>query len=344
MIALPQRKRGTILIVTAALLMIGAVYGLFLARSLLARATKVGLAPTYDSGSEFDDFRWMASNRLLAFHGDPHAWYPYILDLPTAQRKRLEPLHKLALAQHTWAPFGVHWQVSPDGKWLLWGLNSAAGPSEYCVAALDGSSIKTWRNQPRQYFPEIVWQADSRAWLMLICDRNKPSSLDHIRIYPLDGPRPPRTLSVQGLHIEPYLVGCLQGNRLLTCDSTGRRFSICALEAPARTLKQVHIQRNPTEEVGAVLASPDGTRLAWCTTRPYRGLEAAFQDQFGGKNTEVRLMVSGLDGENMREVGRFSADFASHGGERIGLCAWSDDGRHVILFRNNAFWSLPIED
>lgn len=234
--------------------------------------------------------------------------------------------------------------MSPDGKWLLWGNNGVTGPSEYCVAALNGSAIRVWRNQPREKNSSIVWQADSRAWLLLVYDHSRPQHLDHVREYPLEAPYIPRTRSMQGLSIEPYMVGCLPGNRLLTNDDTGERYSIFTLEAPSTTVKQSRIRWTSTGDAGEALPSPQGTRLACCIVQPLSGLAAVIQRAFGGSDVEVLLLVSDLNGNGKRELGRFRSIIASHGGDHVGLCGWSADGKQLILQRNNDLWSIPIDD
>ena len=160
---LQPRKRLAIFLLTAIFALILSGVGLYWSRSPLDRATRIPAVPLNDNGIELDDFRCIPQHRLVAFHEDSRGWYPYTLDVVNSQKQRLEPLHSLIVAQHTWKPSWVRWEVSPDGKWLLWGLSSAMGPSEYCVAALDGSAIHVWRNQQRERNYSIVWQADSRA-------------------------------------------------------------------------------------------------------------------------------------------------------------------------------------
>jgi hypothetical protein len=84
--------------------------------------------------------------------------------------------------------------------------------------------------------------------------------------------------------------------------------------------------------------------MACCVVKRLSGLAAVIQQAFEDGDVEGLLLVSDPNGDRKREIGRFRADIASHGGDHIVLCAWSDDGKQLILRRNNDLWSIPVDD
>ena len=345
-----MRARQKVVLCVLSVAMVGIFILLrLLPRTPLDRAVLVARSTWVEGGIEYPSDCWAAPNRMVGFSDmGERTWNAHLHDLRTGRTEQLDGLKRLSRSMRAIQPGWSGGKVSPDGKWLLWGVSGSTGLSAFYVAELDGTHAYAWRNHPRIQAPDksfdTAWRGDSRSWISISFIKGRASTL---RIYPLRKPETVQIKELGGLPIQRFVIGTLRDGRIVTADSTNSCLTIFDPKDPARSLQTITLGQNPGWETSQVAISPDGRRLARLTIRPVNRFENRvarfFQDAIHrGRNTEVRVSASDLRRDNDVELGRFEAVFMSHGGDSCGIYGWQDDGRNLLFQRGDSILKIKV--
>jgi hypothetical protein len=329
-------------------------------RSLLDQATSVCALKTWYQ-AETSNYGWLSDHELLHFlPGETLASF----DLQT---KTETPLPALArLVKGSSASFdGLN--VSPDGRWVLWGER---GYNSLFVAATDGFVRFQWPGYGG--LSEAYWLTDSHHWLQNVFGGNK--SIGQIHLRNVDTPYVSQTFptvptSLQGLNI----LAALSQDRLLirTPDPSTvvKAFSLPG----ARSVKEIQTTYRDKQQLslwnlrsGSLLrqwtihlpglasdvhVSPQGDRMAWLLQNnralPWDTLlHRLFPAWRMVKHFSMSLWVSRLDGSQMHEVGSIVLRSPAVRAGQISWpwnIRWLPGGKRLSFLYNDALWTVPAE-
>lgn len=233
--------------------------------------------------------------------------------------------------------------LSPDGKWLLWGLDSER---KWVAATLDGRRQHEWQRgrDAASEAPNIptypVWMPDSSGWIEMVSRYSGGMyTITHANLYSLDSASPPRTVRFSGLS-DGLLTGLTNDNQVLLYyprDPTDRTFPIISadfasarLDADSVTALKIALTIPDSTGIGEVVLSPQGDRLAWVLQTGEA--EAAHHT----------LYVSQADGDEMRPIGW--APYVKLGAKYTwpNSLRWTPDGKRISFVYKSAVYTVPI--
>lgn len=278
---------------------------------LLDRARRVGRVPSINRGR----YWWVSREEILLLK-------------PAATTSKRFSLHRLNTAtgretplgafnrKHSVRITGVEWHVgthgvpgvkvvywtpdcalSPDGEWFLWLSNR----STWVAASLDGTMQQEWEEE-HSIPSSCCWLRDSKKWVQLVRQykRQRYTLVEAIG-RPVVRRSPQRTTMI---HVaDGLLLGVTSRNSILIHHSSSRQEASKVVLSefglsPARPTRRYSIKLPEPGILSEAALSKSGDRLAWVLSVGQQAFPR-----------EYLFWVSGLDGKNIKELGRISGRF-----------------------------------
>jgi len=276
--------------------------------TLLDRAIRVGRVPPVNRGL----YWWRSSEEVLLLKPAGRTskqFNLYLLDAATGRETSLDSFNQKDLPRVT----GDEWRVgthgvpgfkvvywtpesalSPDGEWLLW----FSGRTTWVAARLDGTMEREWEEE-HSIPSSCCWLRDSKKWVQLVREyQRKRYKLVEVIIRPVVKRSSPRTTVIQV--DDGLLIGLTRRNSILIHhgSSTHAASNVTLSEislSPARPTREYKIGLARFGVVSQIALSKSGDKLAWILS----GEQHSFP-------REYLFVVSGLDGNNIKELGWMS--------------------------------------
>ena len=347
--------------------LIGAVAALFVAARraqpprLLDRATRMP-----SRTSPWDGVFPLPGSALLRIHPDDDLEYAqaFRLDTSTGVETPLAGLDAV-LAKHE----NHNWQVSPDGRTLLFGCSDdVTGGVAYDLCGLDGTGLT--RIPFGAMGNDAAWLPDGRGWAYLDWDGHAPLVVNRLgspreQRLPLSGtPEAIERVADRG-HLA-VLGFRADGHALVWTYPPSDKGSVQSAEAPAMladfavapgaTIHLVPVSLPQGVDNPELLLSPRGDRLAWLTRRPTpsrwpRPLQPLLR-LLGVKipsSQTQEVWVSDSEGRGWRLVGGLTTsddagDLAmSDDAGEVRLTQWTGDERTLTFEHHGALYAVPVD-
>lgn len=287
---------------------------------------KVGAISSYLT---FMNAHWLSKNVVLAHSrfGDGLLMVPYTLDLTTGRLGILNGLHDVI---NDCKPAG--WELSSDGKWILWKYGWFEPKYQFVATRLDGSKSVRWE-VTRDFSEGVVyWLGKTHKWVHLLGNKAYLFDLDH--------PNRKRALHVPSVKAEPVLglLGMLpDGSVLLTdWDENGRHRNRIIKLRIIRNRVFVNSWTATTPgngHVSGLRLSPDGKHLAWLITKMGKSKEDCSKHPI-----ESTLSISNLRGKHTRVIGTLPTtaddEYITY------LHGWFPDNRRVLFQYRSRLYSV----
>lgn len=332
--------------------------------SLDRKAVRINLR--LDDDGYLPSFQFLDRNRLLCRYGNA-AGRRVEVEVRTGVEKRLVGLEQVFRGEDRKRDDHSRPQISPDGKWLLWGYNQSG---RRIAARMDGSRVARWKGHPLghdEFDFSFYWMADSRHWAEFEWDGELETGKMLVRC--VDTPDRTETIPIDGSHplLEQYGYGAILAvqtiDRSVVSEFNGNAFvgdrirmviGSLRRHSPPRLECTVHFPFDVTIQQAAV--SPKGDRVAWLAA--YNRASTFFDRlprwlRFTGTEPWVRLSiwVSNVDGANLREIAHMATPESTTNvswNKYLADLKWANDGRSLNYFRVDQFhhyrlWRLDID-
>ncbi len=337
---------------------LGALLLLWPHESLMRQATRIaGWQPRQEAAWQNDDSYWWLSDHEILFLSIQRAsenlgdYTAVRYDTRTGIQTDLTALEQTLFAHrcnmHTSA-----WQVSPDGKYLLWnGSDTIAGTDpatqqpalllkeRWYVTSLDGKQTQTWPRVTSDH-PCAFWLSDSHQWV---------EWHDH---YSNNGAQLRMEIHTIGKDAVTFLNSALDPRSYMPIGLTGPENGLCVsprvgdgdvtlvrwamtpgFVSHSGTFLPTPGKTGPIEAI----VSPQGDRIAWkfgATPGPRFLSGTRFMRHL--HPSEAGLYVSRSDGSDMRLLGAFHTP----PDELIHL-RWTPDGRRLSFACRGSLYTVP---
>jgi len=315
--------------------------------TLFDRATHVARVPSTNRGL----YWWVSREEILLLKPaarNSKRFSLHRLNVTTGRETPLDPFnrkHSVRITGNQWhvSTHGVpgfkvaYWtpecELSPDGEWFLW----LSDRSTWVAASLDGTIQREWEEE-HSIPSSCIWLRDSKKWVQLVNQyKRQRYTLVEAIVRSVVRPSSPKTTVIKV--DDGLLLGVTHRNSILIRHSGSRqKASSVALSefslSPERPTRRYSIKLPEPGILTSVALSKSGDQLAW--------ILSVGQEAFPG---EYLFWVSGLDGENIGELGRISGRL---GGSQVStsqqnyswpqLLRWLPDGDEIsFVFKNNLY-------
>lgn len=312
---------------------------------LLDRATmitKVGNWLEYQLA--VGEYRWWSPTQILAMATDQTE---VLIDVNTKKRT----LVRASAARHQEDLSPDHTKVITQewkGKQITWTITDPSGVKQFGSWTITSHTPQPQMDQITGYGPpEARWSQDGKKIYQTECwpggnglyfqVTERPAS------HPQDGhPYPVATtyLGMPGIFVHD---GKVLAMPYVSSDHRARDIHEWTLNAPEKFPRQEWTVRAPKGQVILQFApSPDRRKMLWLMGRSAKKI---LDDYNGYPYRSISLWVSGLHGENMREVGNLpfntendvkQMDCYQH----FGCLLWNPDSAHISFIYNRKLYMV----
>ena len=308
------------------------------------------------------DYQWISDTALLTakkdrFDSTSGNFVSYrnavkIHDLQTGRNDELPGLAAQFEKTMKDADYFGQMRISPDGKRVAWqiGVSERSG---ICAATLQGKQIGVENGIEGEDFG---W-ADNEKLLLYDHKRHDGDvgySFDCVGV--ISSQHPTGVTIPFGPEAkqdkETFLFA--QGNQFYTITDDGRDprldtvtfagWNIGATVTPAGTFT-VHFPAGAAWRQAAL--SPHGERVAWLVSRnyvsPFQRFAAKFLHRSITPQNQEQILVSKIDGSEMREIGTFDVPFGGAVLEenKISGLRWLPGGKQLSFEHDGGLWTVP---
>ena len=306
---------------------------------LLERANKVADV----RGWWVDDFptrdiQWVSDTVLFTGTGDWRLKQPFLYNILT---RRKSPLTRLSNLLEKDNDMGTNsWELSPDKQWLLWTMELY---EDVRVARLDGSGFQTIAlPPPGNTIGKIGWDKDSRHWKAVGFDYAS-SRVTNLGEGNVRTPGKWHSLALSG-EADFFDADALH------VDKQSNSVAISLSDANAATLhtrNELTLHPPKDTQIIDVVRSNGGNQLAWLLRSTRTPLLARwlhrFLPRFAPLHSSVEIRLSGLDGNDMRELGHVEVtDDLDETGELANL-QWLPSDESLSFLYQGSLWTLPVK-
>ncbi len=337
-----RSKRLRHLIFVAGLLGIVAIGTTLLPQEplLLDRAVKVVDVPGWWSPeSTACDYRWVSDTVLFTGTGEWRLNNPILYDILSHRQTPLTLLQKHLQKEND---MGTNdWELSPDGKWLLWTMELY---SDVRAARLDGSGFQIVALPPPGNTVGLIgWEEDSHHWRAEGFDYSSGKLTNVFGgdvSLPGKGHSLPLSAGEAFFHSDSVRVD-KDSNCIVVrlpeagyvADSKGKSVTL----RPPRDRKIIDI-----------VQSNEGNQLAWLlvsvrTPLMAKWLRLLYPRYAVPPHTYIEMWLSRLDGSDMREVGYIVAEGDADEAEQPDNLRWLPSDKKISFLYKEALWTVAAE-